>query len=246
MLSILKDLSSHLGPFSTLENIRVEQTTDGLEIIGMERNHHFFLRAKANINAISVGGVFGMSNFGRLHYLLNNKEYKINSKIDIKIEARGKDNVKVPTLIEFNNEDNDFSNVYRFISSSIPSVKKLTELTYTIPKCNNEFEPSLKSIERFKSMAGAFTSEQIFKFKLENENLIITFGEANTDSGEFVFQSGIKNKVDTVNYWNAESFSTILSLDGKKTLKMSTEGALLISVDSGIINYDFMILALSK
>ena len=69
---------------------------------------------------------------------------------------------------------------------------------------------------------------------------------ANTDSGEFVFQSGIKNKVDTVNYWNAESFSTILSLDGKKTLKMSTEGALLISVDSGIINYDFMILALSK
>lgn len=246
MLSILKDLSAHLSPLSTLETIRVEQTTDNIEIIGMEQNQHFFLRATAKINAISVGGIFGMSNFGRLHYLLSNREYKTNSKIDIKIEARGKEGLKVPTLIEFNNEDGDFTNVYRFISSAIPSVKKLTELSYTIPKCNNEFEPSLKSIERFKSMTGAFTSEQFFKFKLENENLIIAFGEDNTDSGEFVFHSGIKNKVDTVNYWPAESFNTIFSLDGKKTLKMSTEGALLITIDSGLIVYEFMILALSK
>ena len=246
MLTILKDLSAHLSPLGTLETIRVEQDADSIKIIGLEANNQYFLEATAKINAIDIGGVFGMSNFGRLHYLLGNPEYKVNSTIDIKIEPRGKDQVAVPILIEFSNEAGDFKNVYRFISSSIPSVKKLTELSYTKAKWNTEFEPSLKSVERFKSMSGAFASEQVFKFKLEKEDLIVSFGEANTDSGDFVFHTGIKNKVDTVNYWPAGAFSSILSLDGKKTFRLSPDGMMFITIDSGLIVYEFMILALAK
>ena len=84
MLNILKDISAHLSSFGTLEMIRVKQLGDCVEISGIEASQQFVLIAKTKDKLEDIEDDFGMSNFGRLNYLLTNSEYKTNSKIDIK------------------------------------------------------------------------------------------------------------------------------------------------------------------
>ena len=95
-------------------------------------------------------------------------------------------------------------------------------------------------------MAGAFTKEPVFRLKLDNENLIVSFGDANTDNGEFVFQKGVKVTVDSVSLWPAAAFGAILALDGEKVMHLSNDGMIKIVVDSGLIVYEFSVLAQQK
>ena len=168
---------------------------------------------------------------------------KAYTKINIKKEPRkGK---VVPVKVEFENEDGDFKNVYNFVSSEIVKLKVKAFQTQQ-PTWSVKFAPTVNSAERFKGMSGAFTKEPVFKFRLEDENLIVVFGDDNTDNGSFVFQKGITKKIDSTNFWPANAFGSILLLDGEKTVSMSTDGMIKITVDSGLIVYDFMILAQSK
>ena len=243
MLNILKDISAHLSSFGTLEMIRVKQLGDCVEISGIEASQQFVLIAKTKDKLQDIEDDFGMSNFGRLNYLLTNSEYKTNSKIDIKREQRkGK---VVPVKIEFVNEDADFKNTYNFVSSEILKIK-VKEFQAQPCKWLCAFAPSVTAINRFKGMAGAFTKEPVFRLRLDNENLIVSFGDDNTDNGEFVFQKGIKVHVDSVSLWPAAAFGAILALDGEKVMHLSNDGAIKIVVDSGLIVYEFSVLAQQK
>jgi hypothetical protein len=242
MLDILKDIAAHINPLG-IDMVRVKQAGDHVEITGIGPDQFFMLKARTKDKLDDVESDFGIANFGRLNYLLTNPEYRKNSKIEI-IKEQRKDGV-IPTKIEFSNEDGDFNNVYNFASTQVVKIK-VQEFETMMPKWIFNFTPSVKSIDRFKGMAGAFAKEPVFRFILEKEKLIATFGDEKNDHGSFVFHTDVDKKIDTSSFWPTAVFSAILSLDGTKTMALSSEGMIKISVDSGLIEYDFMILAQGK
>lgn len=243
MLDILKDIAAHISPLGTLEMVRVKQMGEHVEITGIEADQKFVLVAKTKDKLDDIEDDFGMSNFGRLNYLLTNPEYRKNPKIEIKREQR-KGSI-VPVKIEFASEDGDFKNVYNFVGSDILKVK-VKEFQSQQPKWTFKFTPSVTAIDRFKGMSGAFTKEPVFRLVLDKEKLIVSFGDENTDNGSFVFHKDVDKQIDSNSFWPASVFSTILTLDGTKTMSLSNDGMIKISVDSGLIAYEFMILAQSK
>ncbi len=109
-----------------------------------------------------------------------------------------------------------------------------------------EFEPSLNAIQRLKLQAAVHSEETVFQVKVEDENLVFSFGDASTHAGNFVFQPNINGKLKHVWSWPVQQVIAILSLDGKSTMRITDQGAMQISVDSGIAVYEYILPAQSK
>jgi hypothetical protein len=94
--------------------------------------------------------------------------------------------------------------------------------------------------------AQAHNEENTFQVKTENGNLIFSFGDASTHAGSFVFESGVNNKLKHNWTWPVSQVISILNLDGDKTMKISDAGAMMITVDSGLAEYEYILPAHSK
>jgi hypothetical protein len=75
---------------------------------------------------------------------------------------------------------------------------------------------------------------------------VFSFGDASTHSGEFVFQNAVKGKLAHTWSWPVAQVQAILSLSGTSTMSISDQGAMKISVDSGLAKYDYILPAQSK
>ena len=109
-----------------------------------------------------------------------------------------------------------------------------------------EFEPSVASIQRFKLQAAAHTEETVFTVKAEDGNLVFYFGDANSHAGSFIFQGGMTNELKNAWSWPIQQVMSILNLDGKITMAISDAGAMQITVDSGIAQYNYILPAQTK
>jgi hypothetical protein len=61
-----------------------------------------------------------------------------------------------------------------------------------------------------------------------------------------VFHPGVNGQLKRAWSWPAAQVSSILSLTGDKTFKISDDGAAQITVDSGVAVYDYILPAQSK
>ena len=109
-----------------------------------------------------------------------------------------------------------------------------------------EFEPSLNAIQRLKLQAAVHSEETVFQVKVEDGNLVFNFGDASTHAGNFVFQHDIGGKLKHVWAWPIQQVISILGLDGKSIVRISDQGAMQITVDSGITEYNYILPAQSK
>jgi hypothetical protein len=109
-----------------------------------------------------------------------------------------------------------------------------------------EFQPSVASIARMKLMSAAHSEEPTFNVKTKDGNLVFSFGDASTHAGEFVFQHGVEGALQHTWSWPVAQVQSILSLDGDLTMSISDQGAMKISVNSGMATYDYILPAQSK
>jgi hypothetical protein len=109
-----------------------------------------------------------------------------------------------------------------------------------------EFEPSLASITRLKLQAQVHSEEPVFQVKTEDGNLVFFFGDASTHAGSFVFQHDVGGKLKHSWSWPINQVLSILVLDGTATMRISDQGAMQITVDSGITEYNYILPAQSK
>jgi hypothetical protein len=82
--------------------------------------------------------------------------------------------------------------------------------------------------------------------KTENGSLKFFFGDAASHAGDFVFESSVSGSLTKAWSWPVAAVIAILSLPGDKTFKISDEGASMITVDSGIAEYSYIIPAQTK
>jgi uncharacterized protein YndB with AHSA1/START domain len=95
-------------------------------------------------------------------------------------------------------------------------------------------------------MASANSEETTFTAKTDNGALKFYFGDASSHAGNFVFDGQISGNLTTNWKWPVGAVLAILALPGDKTLKISDEGAAMITVDSGIADYSYIIPAQTK
>jgi hypothetical protein len=181
-----------------------------------------------------------MPQLSKLDIHLKCPEYQDKAKITVLNGTRN--NVEVPTGIHFENEKGDFKNDYRFMNAEIIN-EKLKTVKFKGVKWDVEIEPAVASVQRFNFQSVANVEHNSFVVRTENNNLIFTFGDQASHGGEFVFANGVKGTLNKGWSWPVAQVLQILKLSdsAKVMLHFSNEGAMMISVDSGLGKYQYII-----
>ena len=242
MKDILQDIVAHTHSLGFLALVKVSND-EATAIDSMAEDRSVILSAATHAPVAEFTGTFGMPNLDKLALHLKNPEYQKDAKIDVvQAERNGE---TIPTHIHFENAAGDFENDYRFMNKAIIE-EKLKTVKFKGASWNVTCQPSMASISRMKLMSAAHSEEPTFNVKTTDGNLVFSFGDASTHAGEFVFQHGVEGTLQHTWSWPVAQMQSILNLDGDATMSISDQGAMQISVDSGMAKYDYILPAQSK
>lgn len=243
MKDILTDIVAHTHSLGILPLVKITGEQDSTTIDSMAEDRSVILTGKTHAPIGEFEGVFGMPNLDKLNLHLRNPEYKENAKIEVvQANRNGKD---VPVSLHFENQSGDFVNDYRFMNAEIIN-EKLKTVKFKGTTWDIEFEPALTSVQRLKLQAQAHSEENVFQVKTEGGNLVFFFGDASTHAGSFTFQSDVKSKLKQAWAWPVTQVMSILNLDGDKTMRIADAGAMMITVNSGLAEYNYILPAQTK
>jgi len=243
MKDILQDIVAHTHALGFLSLVKVNSENGSTTIDSMAEDRSVILSASAHKPVNEFSGTFGMPNLDKLALHLKNPEYKDNAKIEVISADRNGETV--PTHIHFENSAGDFENDYRFMNKAIIE-EKLKTVKFKGASWEVQFKPAVASIQRMKLMSAAHNEEPIFTVKTENNNLVFYFGDASTHAGSFVFQHAVSGTLKHAWSWPVAQVQSILNLDGDATMSISDQGAMMITIDSGLVKYDYILPAQSK
>jgi hypothetical protein len=239
----LLDIVAHTHGLGIIDVVKIVGTDSGTALEAIAEDRSVIVQAKFSGIVSEFIGTFGMPNLSKLNTILNIPEYREDAKITITKQDRNGESV--PVGIHFENKAGDFKNDYRFMSAEIIN-DKLQTIKFKGVKWNVDFVPSVASIQRLKFQASANSEETTFIAKTENDDLKFYFGDHSSHAGNFVFESGVSGKLSKAWSWPVNAVIGILGLTGDKTLKISDEGAAMITVDSGLCVYNYILPAQSK
>ena len=243
MKDILTDIVAHTHSLGNIPLVKIKGSDAETLIESMAEDRSVIINARTKSPVVEFEGIFGMPNLDKLNLHLKNPEYKENAKIEvIRADRNGEE---IPVNLHFENSTGDFVNDYRFMNQQIVN-EKLKSVQFKGAQWDIEFEPSMASISRLKLQAAAHSEETLFQVKTENNNLVFFFGDASTHAGSFIFESNVKTKLKQTWSWPVNSLMSILNLDGDKIMKIADVGAMMISVDSGLASYDYILPAQTK
>ena len=236
----LLDLVQHTYDLGCIDLIKVTGSTADTIVNGVAEDKSVILEAQFANPVADFIGTFGMPNLGKLKTLINLQEYREDAKLAITKRATGE-----PDGITFENKAGDFRNNYRFMASEIVN-DKLKTLKFKGVNWHITFEPTVAAIQRLKMQAQANSEEPNFQVKTENKNLKFFFGDHSTHSGNFVFQPDGTGTLKHSWSWPVAQVMSILGLVGDKTMKISDDGCMQITVDSGLAVYNYILPAQTK
>jgi hypothetical protein len=243
MKDFLQDMVAHVHALGFLPLVKITSNNTETSFESMADDRSVVLNAKTKNPVPGIDGVFGMPQLNKLDIHLKCPEYKENAKISIVSAQR--DSETVPTGLHFENEAGDFQNDYRFMGEALIN-DKLKPFKFKGATWNIEFTPTVAAIQRLKFQAAAHSEETVFQVRTEDDNLVISFGDASTHAGSFVFQPNVTGKLKQVWAWPVTQVLSILNLDGDKTVRIADAGALQITVDSGVAVYNYILPAFTK
>jgi hypothetical protein len=247
MKDILQDVVAHTHSLGFLSIVKVTNTDSATTVESMADDRSVILSAATHSPVSEFEGTFGMPNLDKLALHLKNPEYQKDAKlVVVKAERNGE---TIPTHIHFENVTGDFQNDYRFMTKAIIE-EKLKTVTFKGAAWAVEFKPSMSSISRMKLMSAAHNEEPTFSVTTKAtggvNDLVFSFGDASTHAGEFVFQNAVEGKLTHTWSWPVAAVQSILNLSGDITMSISDQGAMKITVDSGMATYDYILPAQSK
>ena len=243
MKDFLQDLVAHTHSLGFLPLVKISATDTETKIESMAEDRSVIVNAKTHKPVSDFEGTFGMPNLNKLDIHLKCPEYKENAKISVVKQQRNGE--EIPTGLHFVNAANDFENDYRFMNQDIIN-ERLKSVKYKGSSWDIEFQPSVSSIQRLKFQAQAHTEETVFQITTKDDNLVFSFGDASTHAGSFIFQAGITGKLKQAWSWPVNQMMSILNLSGDITMKITDQGALQVTVDSGLAEYNYILPAQSK
>jgi hypothetical protein len=239
----LMDIVTHTHGLGVIDLCKITGTDKETTLDAISEDRSVILQAKFKNAAADFEGVFGMPNLARLNTILNIPEYKENAKIEVIKQDRN--GTKILSGLHFENKVGDFVNDYRFMVTEIIN-EKLKTVKFKGAKWGVDFVPTAVNIQRLKFQASAHSDETTFLAKTDKKDLKFYFGDHSSHAGEFVFQANITGSLTKAWAWPITVVIGILSLPGDKTMKFSDDGAAMITVNSGLVDYNFILPAMTK
>lgn len=240
MKDILQDIVSHTHNLGFLNIVKITGTEDKTLIDSMADDRTVIMYGETSDPNPEMLGVFGMPQMNKLKYLLDCPEYKENASIEVvKADRNGE---TIPTGLHFENSGKDFKNDYRFMNTEIIN-EKLKTVKFRGVNWHVEVQPSLASVQRFSFQAAANNEHTTFLAKTDGDKLKFTFGDAASHGGEFVFATGVTGVLNKGWTWPVAPVLAILKAAdvNNTTMSLSNEGALQITLDSGLAVYKYII-----
>jgi hypothetical protein len=239
----LLDIVQHTHGLGEIDLVKITGTENDTMLEAIAENRSVILQAKFKGPIADFIGTFGMPNLGKLNTILNIPEYKEDAQISVSRQDR--EGAQIPVGIHFENKAGDFKNDYRFMAAEIVNDKlrsvKMKPVNWTV-----DVVPTNASIQRLRFQASANSEENNFIAKTENGDLKFYFGDHSSHAGNFTFQASVSGKLTKSWAWPVTVVISILSLPGDKTFKISDEGVAMITVDSGIAEYNYLLPAQTK
>lgn len=247
MRDYLLDLVSHTYDLGCITSIKITGSDNETKLQGVDYvDKTVVINGRFHAPIADFVGVFGMPNLDKLKILLNLPEYREDATITVTKEDREQNGKLTLTGLHFANTARDFTNNYRFMTEAVAN-QTMKDATFVGAKWDVEFEPLVASIQRLKSQSQAHSDVKFFNVVLDGSNLKLTFGDPSSHAGEFVFQSGITTKFNRNWSYPVSTVISILNLAGNKTMRISgSNGAMNITVDSGLAVYDYIVPAQTK
>ncbi|MBO01889.1 MAG: hypothetical protein CMG35_04550 [Candidatus Marinimicrobia bacterium] len=243
MKDILQDVVAKTHALGFLTLVKVNSEADTTTIESMAEDRSVILNSTTHNSVSEFNGTFGMPNLDKLALHLKNPEYQKDAKIDVVNADRNGETI--PTHIHFENASGDFENDYRFMNKQIID-EKLKSVKFKGAAWNVTFQPSVAAIGRMKLQSAAHAEEPTFNVSTKDGDLVFSFGDQSTHAGTFVFEAGVEGTLAHTWSWPVAQVQAILNLDGDITMSISDQGAMQISVDSGLAKYDYILPAQSK
>ena len=240
MKDILQDIVAHTNKLGFLNIVKITGTEDKTLVDSMADDRSVIMYSETTNPYPDMIGTFGMPQLDKLRYLLDGKEYQEDAKIEVTMADRNGETI--PVGLHFENKDGDFKNDYRFMNQDIIN-EKLKTVKFRGVKWDVEVEPTVAAIQRFQFQAGANTEHTTFLAKTDGDKLVFTFGDVSSHGGEFVFATGVTGKVNKTWTWPVSSILAILKIADANNARMSfsNEGAMQITLDSGLAVYKYII-----
>ena len=236
----LLDLVSHTFDLGCIDQVKITGTDKETTISGLAEDRSVVVEGTFANPVPEFVGVFGMPNLSKLKVLLNLQEYKENAKLSISRKDTG-----ALDQLNFENKAGDFKNSYRFMATELAN-ERIKTVKFKGANWGIEFEPTAAAIQRLKMQASANVDENNFTAKTENGDLKFFFGDHSTHAGNFVFQPGVEGTLKRAWAWPVKTVIGILDLYGDKIMRISDDGAAMITVNSGLATYNFILPAQSK
>ena len=240
MRDYLKDLVEHTHDLGCIDLIKIVGDDKSTQIVGLAEDMSVVVEGEFKNPHPDFVGTFGMPNLSKIKILLNLQEYREDAKLAVTRKANGE-----PDGITFENKVGDFKNNYRFMASDIVN-DKLKTLKFKGVNWHITFEPTVAAIQRLRMQAQANSEELNFQVKTDGKDLKFFFGDHSTHSGNFVFQHDITGALKHAWSWPVSQVMSILSLTGDKTMQISDDGCMQITVNSGLAVYNYILPAQTK
>lgn len=243
MKDFLIDIVKHTVSLGCFDILRIDGSDTETRISSTEKERTVVLRAKLHGVITEFEGLFGVPNLPLLNTILNIPEYSDDSA-KITVERKTVNNLEQPTSIKFENASGDFKNEFRLMSNNIiDNIEPL--LKFNVTSWPVSFVPTVAAQQRLKYQTSAHPEEKAVTFRIENGEVRAMIGDGSSHNGSFVFHTGVDKKVKETIIVPVLIVNSVLTLSGDKTIQMGGPG-MMISVNSGIANYDYIIPMLSK
>jgi hypothetical protein len=244
MKAILQDIVSHTHNLGFLEVVKITGDDKTVKIDSMADDRTVVMTAETAGPYPDIQGVFGMPQLNKLKIHLDCPEYREDATIEV---VKGQRNgEEIPVGLHFENKAGDFKNDYRFMNTEVIE-KKLSMPKFKGVTWHVDIVPTVAAVQRFNFQATANNEHTTFTVKTEGDKLKFSFGDASTHAGEFVFADGIAGKLKTQLSWPVAQVQAILKIAdvNNTTMSFSDDGALKITLDSGLATYDYILPAQS-
>ena len=238
MIDFLKDLVEHTHSLGVIDLVKITSDKSVTTIDGMAENRTVIVQGETKNPVKEVTGTFGMPNLSKLKTILGFDDYDDKAIINVTRDTR--DGESVPTAIHFETSTGDFVNDYRLMSQGIVE-EKVKAVKFAGATWNVEFAPQVANIQRMKRQATANNEETTFVTKTEKGDLKVYFGDVSSHSGNFIFEPAVQGTLSKGWAWPVKQFLSIMDLQGDKKVYISDQGAMKITVDSGIAEYEYLL-----
>ena len=243
---IVQDIVKHTAGLGFITSVKVSSTDEATTLDAMDADRTVILQAKLHNVVDEFTGEFGLGNLGFLAGVSALPNYQTDDST-VEVVTRDRNGVTSPDHLMFRDAEGN-TDQYRFMSKEIIE-QTLQTVKFKGVEWDVTLEPTKAKVTELQQVAGIYGGiEPNFTVKTDNGDLIVTVGASDGSfTGKRTFAKNVVGEITEGYAWPLNQVLAILRLgmSGTCVMQISKKGALLISVDSGIGKYDYILPALT-